>query len=206
MVSPALPRYRYAVDAQDAIVSVSPQWLAFARENGAPHLTSEAVTGRCLWDFIDGRETRRFYEIIVQRIRDTERPMVVPFRCDSPKLKRYMRLEIMPQPNDGIQFDSILERVESIDRLNLLDPDLRRSRQMLTLCSCCKRALIESQGWVEIEDAAVRLHLLKEDYAPQLRGSVCPDCLAAAHVPPANCVNPANSLLGDVHSLGDAGS
>ena len=78
----------------------------------------------------------------------------------------------------------ILERVEPTEQLILIDRCFPRSRDVLTLCSCCKRALVEPSGWLEIEDAAARLHLLEEERAPQLRHAVCPDCLAAHHIPP----------------------
>lgn len=182
MVRSSIRRYRYAVDARDTIVSVSPEWLAFARENGAPELTEQAVTGRSLWHFIDGTATVRLYQAILQRVRSTAEPTVLPFRCDSPTLRRYMRLEINSQPDAGIRFDGWLERVEPCTRLNLLDVQFARGENVLTLCSMCKRALVEPAGWLELEDAAARLHLFEEKQVPQLRQTVCPRCNAAAGV------------------------
>ncbi len=95
-----------------------------------------------------------------------------------------MRLEISCQPHDGVQFDGILERVEPTERLNLLERNFPRSRDALTLCSCCRRALVEPNGWLDIEDAAARLHLLEEERAPQLRHTLCPDCRASAQITP----------------------
>jgi hypothetical protein len=177
MVYASLPRYRYSVDAQDVISSVSPNWLAFARENGAPELTAQAVVGHCLWDFIDGIETIRLYQAILQRVRTTAVQILVPFRCDSPTLRRYMRLEISSQPQDSVQLDGLLVRVEpTTARVNLLDPRFPRSHDVLNVCSCCKRAMVEPMGWLEIEDIAVRLHLLEQERAPQMHYDVCPDC------------------------------
>lgn len=184
MVHSSLPRYRYTVDALDVITSVSPTWLAFAQENGAPELTYQAVIGNSLWHFIDGSETIELYQAILQRVRASFSRIVVPFRCDSPTLRRYMRLELICQPHGSVQFDGILERVEPTEQHNLLDPRFPRSCNVLTLCSCCKRALVEPSGWLEIEDAVARLHLLEKEQTPQLRNAVCPDCLAPVHVPP----------------------
>jgi hypothetical protein len=142
------------------------------------------VTENSLWDFIDGSETIQLYQAILRRVRTSAPRIVVPFRYDSPRLRSYMRLELTCQPQGSVQLDGILERVEPTERLNLFDPRFPRSRDVLTLCSCCKRALVEPSGWLEIEDAAARLHLLEEEQAPQLRHAVCPDCLAAVHVPP----------------------
>ncbi len=182
MVRSSIRRYRYAVDAGDTIVSVSPEWLAFARENGAPELTEPAVAGRSLWDFIEGRETVRLYQAILQRVRTTAQPVVLPFRCDSPTLRRYMRLEINSQSRAGIQFDGLMEHVEPCTPLRLLDIQFPRSEKVLTLCSLCKRALVEPAGWLEVEDAAARLHLFEEKQAPQLRQTVCPQCSVGAGV------------------------
>ncbi len=41
----SVPRYRYEVNAHDVITSVSPNWLAFAQENGATDLTEQVVLG-----------------------------------------------------------------------------------------------------------------------------------------------------------------
>ena len=144
-----------------------------------PLLAQHAVTGRPLWDFIDGDETSQLYQTILHRVRTSALRIVVPFRCDSPMLRRYMRLEITCQPQRNVQFDGILERVEPTERFNLFDRDFPRSRDALTLCSCCRRALVEPSGWLEIEDAAARLHLLEKARAPQLRHTVCLDCQAS---------------------------
>lgn len=180
----SLPRYRYAIDRRDVITSVCPLWLAFARENGAPQLTSEAVLGRSLWQFIDGAETKEMYQAILQRVRNDNSTAVVPFRCDSPTLRRYMRLELTPAAEGSVKLDGLLERVEQTIPYNFLEPAFPRSRQLLTLCSCCKRILLESSGWLEIDVVAVRLDLLGKQAAPKLRHTVCPECLAASNVKP----------------------
>ena len=185
MVHTAVPRCRYAVNVHDVITSVSQTWLAFARENGAPELTDHAVIGHSLWDFIDGSQTIQLYKAVLQRVRTSTPRIVLPFRCDSPTLRRYMRLEITCLPQGSIQFEGILERVEPTAYFKMFDTHVPRSRDLLTLCSCCKRALVEPCGWLEIEDAVVRLHLFEQKTSPQLRHTVCPNCLAIADVLPS---------------------
>lgn len=186
MVHPAQPRYRYAIDRHDLIKQVCPLWLAFARENGAPQLSHESVTGRSLWEFIDGAETKRLYQAILARVRTSILQVVLPFRCDSPTLRRHMRLEITPQPDDCIQFEGVLERAEPTTPFSLLESTFPRSHHMLTLCSFCKRVLVETCGWLEIEDAVVRLHLLEKRKVPRLCNTVCPKCAAAALLVPSH--------------------
>jgi hypothetical protein len=49
----------------------------------------------------------------------------------------------------------------------------------LTLCSCCKQALIEPLGWLDLEEVVARLRLLEKETTPQLRQSICPVCADA---------------------------
>ena len=52
--------FLWAIDPEDKIIRVNEDWLAFARENEAPHLTPDAVINRPLWDFVSGGETIHF--------------------------------------------------------------------------------------------------------------------------------------------------
>jgi hypothetical protein len=174
------PKYRYRVDAADLLVWVDAWWLAFAQENGAPELTEELVLGRCLWDFVGGCATQELYRDIHGRVRSTGTAVVLPFRCDSPTVRRHMRLTITREDPAHLFYESVLTRVEPCDFLPILDPAFPRSQAVLTICSCCKRALVEASGWLEIEDAAARLGLFEKPKAPELTYTVCDDC---ANVP-----------------------
>jgi hypothetical protein len=46
----------------------------------------------------------------------------------------------------------------------------------LTMCSFCKRSLIEPSGWLEMEDISLRLKMDDQPSVPELRYTVCPDC------------------------------
>lgn len=178
MVRDAVVKNRYSVDERDVLISVNSEWLAFAQENGAPQLTENAVLGRALWDFVKGAATVRLYQAVLGRVRSSGQPVVLPFRCDSPALRRYMRLEMTAGPGGVVHFAGILERVEATRPLSVLDASAARSDDFLTLCSWCKRALIETAGWLEVEDAAARLRLFEKEQMPRLVHDVCPDCLA----------------------------
>jgi hypothetical protein len=170
---------RYEIDAADRITAVGDRWLAFARENDAPSLTPEAVLGRSLWDFVAGDQTRVLYQEILRRVREHGVQIILPFRCDSPAYRRWMRLVITPRGEGSVRLDCVLER--KLERLNLgiLDPASRRSRDELPICSCCKRVAVESD-WLEPEDAVTRLYELAEEPYPRLSHVVCEACEAAA--------------------------
>ena len=150
MVTPDLRRYRYCVDATDRIIWVDSWWLAFARENGASELTADSVIGHSLWDFVSGADTRRLFTAIHERVRSSGAPAVLPFRCDSPSLQRHMRLTISREVRGSNCFTiAFLLRVEPQVLLTVLDDRRPRSDAFLTMCSCCKRSLLEPvAGWM----------------------------------------------------------
>ena len=169
-------RYRFRVDADDVIVWLGERWLAFAKENGAAELTKTSVLGRSLWEFVAGEETRNLYRRIHARVRLRGKPAIVNFRCDSPSLQRHMRMTILRGSDGHLKYDSLLVRAVPQTYLALLDSRRARSESMLTMCSCCKRALLESVGWLDAAEVALRLGLLESQKDPELRHTICPEC------------------------------
>ena len=167
---------RYRLDPADRISSVDGWWLAFAKENGAPDLVEAAILGRSIWDFISGEATRRLYEEIHDLVRLSSHPAVVPLRCDSPSVRREIQLTISSDDEGYLTYDSMLVRAKLQPHLGLLDPTQRRSATTLTMCSCCKRALLESVGWLGVEEASARLRVSELTELPQLAYTVCPAC------------------------------
>ena len=173
------PRYRYRVDAADSLIWVDSLWLAFARENGAAEFTKKTVLGRPLWDFVEGEETRRLYREIHSRMRSGVKSVVLPFRCDSPSLQRHMRMTITREDAGQLMYESLLIRAQPQRYLGILDSQRPRSDAVLTMCSCCKRGLFESVGWLDVEDFCARLRLFEARKAPALRHTICPECSQA---------------------------
>jgi hypothetical protein len=165
------------VDAADVLIGVNTAWLAFARENGAAELSEEAVLGRSLWDFVSDDGLRTLYREIHSRVRLSGVRVVLPFRCDSPSLQRHMRMTITRANGGQLVYESVLVRVVPQGPCAILDSRRQRSDAMLTLCSCCKRALLEPVGWLELEDVAVRLRLFEAKKVPELRHTLCPACI-----------------------------
>lgn len=139
MVASSLQRFSYLLGGDDSIVAVDPGWLAFAQENGAPQLTQQAVVGRPLWDFIVGCETQQLYKAIFERVRSDDGCLVLPFRCDSPTLRRFMTMRIA-RHNGSIEVVCTLDRTEPTQHLQLLNQDAPRDESRLTVCSVCLRA------------------------------------------------------------------
>lgn len=171
--------YRYRVDADDLLVWVDEWWIAFAKENGASQLVNEPFLGRPLWDFVTGEDVCRLYMAIHARVRTSGTRVLLPFRCDSPSLKRHMRLTITREDSGQLLYECILLRAEPQRYLGVLDSNLPRTHSFLTLCSCCKQGLLEPTGWIGIEDITVRLKLLEAEKMPELRHTICPACADA---------------------------
>ena len=177
--------YEYALDGSDAIVSLGDAWLQFARENGAPGLTREAVLGTSVWEYIAGDSTREIYELLFRRVRDEVQPIVLPFRCDSADRFRFMELEIAPGEGRALRLRGRLLREQLRPHFKLLDRFVRRSSEPLPICSVCLRVELFGTSWVEAEEAATRLDLFGASELPPLEYRICADCVRAAREAPS---------------------
>jgi hypothetical protein len=157
---------------------VSDSWTHFALDNGSPHLVSERVIGRPLLKFVSDPETRHLYQILLERVRATGTPCVVTLRCDSPSLRRFLRLLMSPLSGQEIQFLSHTLRTEPRESVALLDPGANRSNEFLVMCSWCKQIRHPQGRWIEVEEAVEQLGLFSLDTLPTLSHGMCPDCHA----------------------------
>jgi hypothetical protein len=167
---------RYTVDAENRLTSVDDEWLSFARANEAEELNSERVLGTSLLDFIAGTETRYLYQTVFERVREHDTPIILPFRCDSPETRRFMRIVISPLFGGSLQLDVVLVREQHREPVRLLARGDARSEEILTMCSWCKKAWIPDGEWLEIEDAIVRMDLFSTAQMPEITHGICPSC------------------------------
>lgn len=166
----------YRIDAGDLVVYVTPEWEAFANENKAPELTSEAVCGQPLSSFVVNMETRHLYRVMVDSVRRDRRTIVVPFRCDGPDVRRFMELTVSPRPDEHVQLEGRIVREEYREPVRLLDSSVSRTDEFVVLCSWCKRADVTGD-WVEVEEAVKLLELFNSLELPQITHGICPECL-----------------------------
>ncbi|MBC8328945.1 MAG: hypothetical protein H8E31_09385 [Planctomycetes bacterium] len=166
----------YRIDSQGRIVDVSLEWLDFARENCAHRLDRQALVGRPLWEFIAGSETRCLYEMVFERVRKEEVTVTLPFRCDSPTLRRFMQLVVRPAPEGWLELEGQVIRTEVRAEVPLLDPSAVRSEEFLNICSWCKKVQRSQDEWIEVEGAIADLELFAAPVLPQLSHGLCPAC------------------------------
>jgi len=172
----------YELDREDRISWVNEAWSEFARDNEAQHLV-DSVIGTPIWRWVAGEEVRQLYQLLFSRVRNAGGTTRLPFRCDSPDLRRFMELDISSLPGDGLRCSAQLERVEPRRPLWFLDPgaprseELQWSEEVLGICSCCKRVRVDEELWLEPEEAASALRLL-EDPPVAISHTICVDCAA----------------------------
>ena len=170
------PLIGYQLDSEDCIRFVSLNWLEHACLNGAPELKQETVIGRSLWDFVEGKETRHLSALLFSAARQSQRSLGFSFRCDSPTYRRFVRLSVVPLANHALEVSSETVREELRRYVALLDPEVSRSSDFLTICSWCKCILLADNEWAEVEVAIDRLDLFGANFLPQLTHGVCGEC------------------------------
>ena len=165
----------YSIDRSDRLFSLGEGWEGFARRNDAPELMRDRVLGLPIWGFIHGEETRQVYRQLFDWVREFDARIAVPFRCDSPDLFRFMRLEVSSGSEGEIRMQSVLELEKPRHHLSLLDRTLGRSRDVLPTCSFCKRILAVGK-WSEPEVALAATGLAESALPPETREVVCERC------------------------------
>jgi hypothetical protein len=167
----------HRIDPENRICFVNDAWLAFADENGW-RLGARQVLGASLMSQIADPETRHIYRLLVDRVRDTARPVSFRYRCDSPDLRRFMAMRISARGDGQVEFRSHVLHLEPRDPIRVLDPaQWQRSGDVLQICSWCK-AVLTHTSWLALEEAVQRLGMLSETALPRLSHGVCPACSA----------------------------
>jgi hypothetical protein len=164
----------WQIDADDTIRHVDKGFVAFAMANHGAHLVG-SVTGKPIWGFLAGSETREIYQTIIQGVRSRNRAANVPYRCDSPDCRRFLEMTILPVAAGGLAFVSRTVREERRHPVPLLDPTLRRTDELLRMCAWCKQ-VDTPEGWLDVEYAVARLGYFHNDVLPGITHGICPAC------------------------------
>ena len=81
-------------------------------ENDTQWLARDAVLHRNLWEFITGAEVIHLYQVLFTLARCSQSPLHVPFRCNSPDLRRHRCLDIVPRDGDALELAGTLLKIE----------------------------------------------------------------------------------------------
>jgi hypothetical protein len=168
----------YKIDSNDNLLSCSGRWCDFAKQNGAADLCeTDSLTGSSIYSFISGYETAHLYNIIINKVRTGNKEISIPFRCDSPGIRRFMQMLIKPLPNNEVAFKNTIIRIEHRKAIKLLDSHSQHTKeQYITICSYCKKIRINEDVWVSTEEGVKRLKIFDQDKQPYLTHGICPQC------------------------------
>ena len=169
--------FHYEIDARDCITFVDSAWISFAERNDAPELTRQSIIGESIWSFIADWEVRHLYDLVFDAARSCNRTIVIPFRCDSPTIRRFMTLTIASVQDGNLALVGSLIREEPRPRVALLGANAPDLETLLLICSWCKRIQSRDNSWVEVEQAIQELGLFQSDRLPGLSHGICPDCV-----------------------------
>lgn len=159
----------YVLDDRNRICSVSGVWDEFADENGGRKLSSNDVCGRTIWDFVAGDATRMWLDAIFQLTRLRGTCLERSYRCDSPDVKRFMRMRVLADQGRFLRIEHEILATEPRAApvpihygANALDGIHRR-------CSICGRVHIGrwQEPLAEHVDASNRIMVIY---------TVCEDC------------------------------
>jgi hypothetical protein len=165
----------YEIDGQDVIRSVNEAWLQFAVANGANRLGLDDVLGRCLWDYIPDPDTLALYRMLVGHVRESGRNVGFTYRCDSPDLRRVMRMQVKLLENGWIEFRSVVRRHEERDRAVFFAAATTGAKQFAFRCSLCNRLRFRGE-WMEVPDAISEGKILDTDSTLQVAYAICERC------------------------------
>ncbi len=166
----------YWIDANDVVTHVGEDWADFARHNDAPELAAQSPD-RTLWTYFDKEEIRELWQLLVARVRATNKQAQVPLRCDGPHARRWFTMTIAPEADGRVHFRSVLAFEEPRSRIALLDPHCERddTTPPVALCSWCGRGEHESQ-WLDIEELVQEARLLERTSMPPIAYGICSPC------------------------------
>ena len=183
--APAASQLSYTLDPDDAITAVSGDWDRFALENGGDESLSTKIIGRRLDHFISGDVTLMFVRTLLMSARTVKRTIQRPYRCDSPQLKRFMEMTIVPRRNGVLEVCHRQVRSEPYRyALTFTAAMPGAASNFVKRCSLCQRIRL-GEMWSEVDDAVLEGRLQQGGAAKLgVVYGVCPDCMSRRGIKP----------------------
>ncbi|MDH2919122.1 MAG: hypothetical protein PXX73_08010 [Sideroxydans sp.] len=168
----ALPRHEatveLSVNQDNVIVRVNAAWDSFAHHNDGAALTNDAVLGLNLLDSISGKVSKHFTLTMLELARRGEREVVFDYRCDSPRVRRFMRAHLRSDSTGAVHYAHEHLYSETFPHLVTFKTATQRGRDTLMRCSICNH--VRSDGLWRTPD---REH---GDTLTEVIYGVCPSC------------------------------
>ncbi|MGV3590649.1 MAG: hypothetical protein ACO1PZ_03100 [Gammaproteobacteria bacterium] len=175
--SPQPHAITWQIDADNHIRNVNAAWGLFARANNGESVLAERVIGSNLLDAITDFSMRELYARMIERVR-TGQVLKFHYRCDAPDRRRTFLMEVRPLGTGAVEFVSTLEHEEPRVAIAMLELGRRRDDRIVTICSWCQQVKMPDGGWLPVEIAVERLHLLEAETFPRISHGMCEHCHA----------------------------
>lgn len=169
----------YTIDRNDRIDAIDGEWESFADRNDAAQLSRDRVLGSSIWQFIEGIDTAEIHRLLFRRVRERELCVKLPFRCDGPRVRREMEMTVQPSVDAGVLIRTRVLLEQARPYAALLEGAVRRSNELIKVCSWCKKLQLLPGRWVEVEQAIREMRLLELPPIPRISHAMCEPCLAA---------------------------
>ncbi|MBN2704939.1 MAG: hypothetical protein JXR89_00695 [Deltaproteobacteria bacterium] len=161
----------YWIDERDIIIRTSANWNDFARDNDGAGANAAHIIGRPLRNFIGDDNTRMWLDAMIQYVRVSGKSVIRPYRCDSPRERRFMEMEIRPEADGSLCLRHLVLRVEERAEPYDFSFGAKKFASSLSRCSVCNRVSADGT-WLEVEDF-IRLY---NRGRMEVSHDVCPDC------------------------------
>jgi hypothetical protein len=158
------------LDQNNVIVYVGGDWDRFAHENGGRAATGAQVSGRALLSCVRGPQTRAFLAASIAAVRETGKQFVMHYRCDSPGIRRFMRMTVVSLRAGRVLMlhDFLAEDKVGTTQVSPLFAD----RADVVKCPLCCSVLY-GQIWMDP-------FLPDEPHSHHVHYEMCPDCRGTA--------------------------
>ena len=165
----------YTLDAEDRIVDFGgPGWNAFAEANGGPELGRAGLKGASIYAQVAGHFTRRFLREFFVAGRAAKTPLTRVYRCDAPKLKRWMEMRACAEQDGRLRIEHRLVEASPMS-VEVAPTQLPTGgRPDYSRCSICNRLRrFGAQDWREPDEAgAVGLQRVVHTVCKPCRGGI----------------------------------
>ena len=170
-MKPVIGDLIYTVSEQGSIIDIEGPWDDFSSGNGCEWLTRASVIGTNLFSHISGDETEYVYQAMHELIvHEPGKTIVFDYRCDSPYIKRDMRMK-MTGCRDGVRYQSSI--IDETLRLKPIHLDYSDAAgPYIVMCSWCKSFHLPNDSeWKPIE--AIFSHIHEPFW---ISHGICPSC------------------------------
>lgn len=162
-----------SVDQDNVIVRVNSAWDRFARDNDGAHLANDAVLGLNLLAAISGKTSQNFTLALLELARRREREICFDYRCDSPRLRRFMRAHLSSDSSGAVHFSHQHLYSENFAQPVSFQTAAQRGRDTTIRCSLCNH--VRHDGLWKLPEY-VSQQVFDGREVPVIYG-VCPSCL-----------------------------